>query len=283
MTANLRVQIARRADVLRVPNAALRFRPTTDMFAALKQPVPPELQPAGGRGRGRGGLAANVAPAETAPLAPGGRAGAGANGRSAASSGAASSSTPGGARPDGSGGAAPGAEAGRAGAAGGRGFGGGAGANDPDRAARMLDRFKSMSADEQQQFLSRMKERGIDTTPFEKAATPPAAPSKKPAGATKPGAPAAAETIDALFAPLAPVESQGRVWLAINKQLKPVRLRLGITDGTNTELISGDLQQNQDVVTGVVLPAGAATRPAGAQGAGNPLIPQQGRGGFRGR
>src|SRR5213083_542123 len=34
MTANLRVQIARRSDVLRLANAALRFRPTTDMFTA---------------------------------------------------------------------------------------------------------------------------------------------------------------------------------------------------------------------------------------------------------
>src|SRR4051794_5744048 len=54
MTANLRVQIARRPDVLRVPNAALRFRPTAEMFAALNQPVPAEAQ--GGRGgRNAGG------------------------------------------------------------------------------------------------------------------------------------------------------------------------------------------------------------------------------------
>src|SRR5947209_989490 len=58
MTANLKVQIAKRTDVLRVPNAALRFRPTNDVFAALNQPVPPEVQYAGGRGgsnRGQGG------------------------------------------------------------------------------------------------------------------------------------------------------------------------------------------------------------------------------------
>src|SRR6058998_3051317 len=54
MTANVKVEIAKANNVLRVPNAALRFRPTTDLFAALNQPVPPELQ-GGGRG-GRGGL-----------------------------------------------------------------------------------------------------------------------------------------------------------------------------------------------------------------------------------
>ena len=37
MTANVNIEIARRANVLRVPNGALRFRPTTDMFAALEQ------------------------------------------------------------------------------------------------------------------------------------------------------------------------------------------------------------------------------------------------------
>src|SRR5262245_34761424 len=53
MTANLKVQIAKRSDVLRVPNAALRFRPSADVFAALNQPAPPDLQ-FGGRGGGRG-------------------------------------------------------------------------------------------------------------------------------------------------------------------------------------------------------------------------------------
>ena len=64
MTANLRVQIARRGDVVRIANAALRFRPSNEMFAALNQPVPQELQ--GGRG-GRGRRNAN---ADTATAAP---------------------------------------------------------------------------------------------------------------------------------------------------------------------------------------------------------------------
>lgn len=40
MTANLKVATAVRDDVLRIPNAALRFRPTAEMFAALKQTPP---------------------------------------------------------------------------------------------------------------------------------------------------------------------------------------------------------------------------------------------------
>jgi hypothetical protein len=60
----------------------------------------------------------------------------------------------------------------------------------------------------------------------------------------------------------------------VDKQLKPVRLRLGITDGQNTELIEGDLDQGTDVVTNVALTD--QTRPA----ATNFPFGQPGRGGF---
>ena len=53
MTANVTIEIARRENALRVPNTSLRFRPTSEMFTALNQPVPPELTP-GQRGA-RGG------------------------------------------------------------------------------------------------------------------------------------------------------------------------------------------------------------------------------------
>ncbi|MEI6670268.1 MAG: efflux RND transporter periplasmic adaptor subunit, partial [Acidobacteriota bacterium] len=51
MTANVTLEIAKRTDVLRVPNAALRYRPNKDIFDALTLPVPPELV-SGTRGRG---------------------------------------------------------------------------------------------------------------------------------------------------------------------------------------------------------------------------------------
>jgi HlyD family secretion protein len=51
MTANVKVEIAKRTGVLRVPNPALRFRPAAEVFAALNQTVPPE---AGGNRGGRG-------------------------------------------------------------------------------------------------------------------------------------------------------------------------------------------------------------------------------------
>jgi HlyD family secretion protein len=50
MTANVNVEIARRSNVLKIPNTALRFQPTNEMFAALGQ-TPPAGSGLGGRGR----------------------------------------------------------------------------------------------------------------------------------------------------------------------------------------------------------------------------------------
>jgi hypothetical protein len=118
-----------------------------------------------------------------------------------------------------------------------------------------------------------MKDRGNATSAFEK--------EMKASNAPKPGASSTqgAQTIDALFAPLPPVETFGRAWLYMDLQLKPVNLRLGVTDGTNTELLGTELQQNMEVVTGIT---GFGTTRAlpGQTGTGNPLMP--GRGGFGG-
>jgi HlyD family secretion protein len=259
MTANVKVEIAKRTDALRVPNAALRFRPTAELFAALNQAVPPEATPGGGRGRGvQGGVGRRNA--------DGG--GTGATGAPGAAAAPPTAVTPQNAVPT------PGQAPVASGPGGGRG-GGGRGF-DP---ARMLERFKTMSPDEQQQFIARMKDRGQDTSAFESAAAKPAASGPK----TKSGAAAPAETIDALFAPLPVVETRGRAWVFMNKELKPVNLRLGISDGTNTELLSTELQQGMEVVTGVT---GLGTTRAlpGQTGTGNPLMPGgRGPGGPGGR
>ena len=44
MTANVKIEIAKRTNALRIPNAALRFRPTDEIFAALNQTPPPEAE-----------------------------------------------------------------------------------------------------------------------------------------------------------------------------------------------------------------------------------------------
>jgi hypothetical protein len=143
-----------------------------------------------------------------------------------------------------------------------------------------MERFKTMSPDEQQQFIARMKDRGQDTSAFEAARTP-AATGGRGRGASPAVASGNAQTIDALFAPLPTVETRGRAWLWMNHELKPVSLRLGISDGTNTELLSGELQPNQEVVTGVT--GVGTTRAQPTQGSGNPLMPGGRGAGGRGR
>jgi hypothetical protein len=136
----------------------------------------------------------------------------------------------------------------------------------------MLERFKTMPPEEQTQFLARMKERGGDTSAFEALMAPAKGRTAKPAVTGQ------AQTIDALFAPLPVVESRGRAWLFVDGQLKPVPLRLGVSDGTNTEVLSGELEEGTEVVTGVT-GLGPTRATPGQGGAGNPLMPGGGRGG----
>jgi len=297
MTTNLKIQVSRRSDALRVPNSAIRFRPSVDTFAALNQPVPPEAQ-GGGRGR-RGGAGGQGSPggggradaSNTAPSTAANPPAASQAARQTPASGSTSAPARPGPAPQGNGGGFRGG-----GFAGGSGFGGGGGfANDPERQARMMERFKSMSPDEQQQFLARMKGRGADTSAFEQLIGGPdkktgaKSSSKKSASANaqggfvfqpRYGAAQSGEEIQELFKPLPATQSPGRVWLFVDKQLKPVNLRLGITDGTFTELVNGDLQEGTEVVTGVT---GVTSARSAAAATGNPLLGQQNqRGGFGG-
>jgi hypothetical protein len=55
----------------------------------------------------------------------------------------------------------------------------------------------------------------------------------------------------------------GRVWvLDPGGSLRPVELRLGITDGSVTEVREGELREEQEVVIGVVTPRPPPAAPA---------------------
>jgi HlyD family secretion protein len=76
-------------------------------------------------------------------------------------------------------------------------------------------------------------------------------------------------------------EGGSRVWtIGPDGQPKPVRVRTGLSDGTTTAILDGELADNDAVVTGVPMEAGAST-PAAA----SPLIPRRpgGAGGARQR
>jgi HlyD family secretion protein len=274
MTANLKIEIAKRTNALRIPNTALRFRPNDEMFAALNQTPPPEAQGFGNAGRGGRGGRGGFGPGNQTPTGQqAGRPAVPQEGDAPASQQGNQPQSASAGR--GAAGEGRGAE-GRGGRGGGGFGGGGAGRGGPEFQARMMERFKTMPPDEQKQFIARMKERGGDTSSFEKELAGSTATRTTPGATNAPSA----TTIDALFAPLPAVESRGRAWLFIDHQLKPVNLRLGISDGTYTEVISSELQDTAEVVTGVTGLSPTRTTPQPGA-AGNPFTP--GRGGRGGR
>ena len=283
MTATVTLEIARRENILRVPNSALRFRPTPEMFAALNQPVPEILQ----RGSGsRGGGAA------------GGRGG------------------------------APGAEGG------GRGGGGFGDMSDAQR-QQLRERMQNMSDEQRREFFAGRGGGGRGGRGGGRSGGGTPRRAGQNAGTAIPTVERGATTIDALFAPLEMRETNGRLWVLDGEQLRAVEVRLGVTDGTATELLGvrgggrrarpapdpqiaelrqqiaaldesearqdledlvqrleadgaattptpstpATLAEGAQLVTGVTTPDGGAS--GRSSGGGSPLIPQFGRG--RGR
>jgi HlyD family secretion protein len=303
MTANVNIEIARREDVVRVPNTALRFRPTAETFAALGQTPPPGgAGGGGGRGRGAGaGPDTRNAPPATTPAAQQPAA----QQRPAAQQPAArgtgerfrptTQTAQQGEAPAPQGDGSP--QMGRGEGGGGR-RGGGRG--------NMAERMASMTPEERERFMERMRARGF-TPPADGQAAAASARGGRGQGPRQQGQPQAvrpaastaqtATTFDALFAPLENTETVGQVWLNKNNKLERVRLRLGISDGQQTELIQaldGDLQEDTELVTNVITgavrqtfqPQGGGGFPGlggGRQGGGFPGAGGGGRGGGRGQ
>lgn len=324
MTANVTVEIARRNNVLRVPAAALRFRPIADHFTALNLPVPPEIanRGAGGMGRGREGRSG-----EGPQAAPG------ATGAPPAGRGAAPVTTPatppraqatapapaqggqpqtrpreaesrGGGDPSASPGSSRAESRGDRARPEGERTGGGRGGFDPnmtpeERRKRMEERLAKMTPEERERWQARMREGGgRGQGPGQSGGTRES--GERPARGAGPGGEtrradasqgmtrravggtsvsSGATTIDTLFAPIEIPERPGSVWTWTDKQLKNVRIRYGISDGTWSELVQGDLKEGQEVVTNVTTGLEPRTTP-GQGGQQNPLMgPQRGRGG----
>jgi HlyD family secretion protein len=254
MTATLRVEVSQKSDVLRVPSAALRFRPTADVFAALNQPVPPEAR-GGGRG-GRGGARGGGRGGPNAEGAGGGEADRTVNAPPTARP---LSSPPSGVAEQGA---------------------GGDGQTNARRSRRGSGEFRGGGSGEFRGGGGGGFRGGGGGFPGAGGGRAGRGPKGAAPAASQGGAAQSAGTIDALFAPLPPVESRGLVWTFADKQLKPVDVRLGITDGTFTELLDeGSLSVDTQLVTGMTgLETRAPTTPAGA---GNPFQ-QGGRGRGRG-
>jgi HlyD family secretion protein len=386
MTANVNIEISRRQNVLRIPAAATRFRPTTEIFAALKQTPPPDFGrgglggrrnagggPGGFGGQGgfggaqSGGVAQPGAGAPAGSAAPGAAANAPSGGAPSQQVNAAQGegrrqrqqqqqqpgsaaenrgggdrmpgNAPGAGTPGenrggfggGQGQAGSGAEQGGVGR-GGVGSGGGRGGFDPnmtpeERRKRMEERMAAMTPEERAAFQERMAARarggfgggqgqggsgvgqpgsgqaqgggrggfgsrqGQASGPGQNARPnagpqPPRTGNQGRVASTPTMNTGGATTIDSLFGPLPTVETRGQAWLFENKQLKSVRLRLGVTDGTYTEVIQSDpeVKDGTEVVTNVIIEQQSTT----AGTTNNPLMgPQRARpggpgGGFGG-
>ena len=230
MTATVTLEIARRENIVRIPNQALRFRPTPEMFALLDQPVPESMQPG-----------AAITPDRASPDAP----------------------PPGAARE---------------------------GGPDPERRRQMRERLSQMSPDEREAFIAR---RRAARAGGEGGGFAGRRPGRGPGGSARraanmtgsplvPAVERGATTIDALFGPLPPAVSTGRVWLLEEDRLREVPVRLGVTDGTATELLrvlggpdGAEIDAGARLVTQITTPD-SRTAP-GPGTSGSPLIPQFGR------
>ena len=235
MTATVTLEIARRDDVVRIPNTALRFRPTSETFFALGLPEPDAPQ---------GGRPASPRAAQSAPGGVGDRG----EGRGAG-------------RDQGSGG-----------------FGGGP--EHPEQRRQLQERIQNMSPEEREEMRPQFGGRGGNRSG---RGGPGGARSRRAATDQEPTVPATergATTIDALFGPLPPTESTGRVWVYEGVELTAAQVRLGITDGAFTELLSGSVEVGAELVTGVITGNEGPNQSRGGPAA-NPFIPFGG--GFRGR
>ena len=283
MTATLNVEVQRADDVVRVPTAALRFRPTAEMFDLIKQPVPPEAQPnagrgAGGNGGGRRGDAGAPAPGAAGAPAPG----------AASATKAPGAKTPA-ATPNATGGNRQrGADQATAGATGGR--GGGRNMNLTPEQQKKMDALRANTNLTQEQRRAEIAKIFGGNSPFGGGRGQGGGQGGRTGGTTKGTGMAqrGAETVDQLLPPVVKRELRNqRVWLWVNGQLKPVNgLTTGVSDGQFTELIAGEIKEGDKVVTNFVIPG---AKPATTQQQqGNPFQQNQGgrgpggggRGGF---
>lgn len=313
MTATVKIEIAKKENVLRIPNAALRFRPTREIFEALNLEVPPELQQRGrGQGGTRGGQNAAIGQPAQGATGQGGAFQRGGGDRPAQPANQQATLPRGGqgqpgasSQPRGTGQGAQQGQRSDSQLGGGRGGqGGGQQMTPEERQKRLQERMATMTPEERARFEERMKQFGQSGGRGQGAQggqgvgnrggmgggrNPPAA---NEIGPTEGVANRDATTIDALFGPLQFTELPGRVWIytvnGTTKSLKSYSVRTGISDGTVTELVEGaGIDENSKLVTSIdlgqnnqqVRPGSSPLMPGGRPGGG----PGGGGGGRGGR
>jgi len=286
MTATLRIILSTASNVVRVPNQALRFRPNNDIYTALGVTPP---APGGGRNQGPGGSPETNNNQRGEREGQNAQAGTGntpqnARGGNTQPGQQNAQNTPGGNNQNrnrqGQGGNAPGgqgASAQNGGQPGGNNQNGGRGGNrnfqmTPEQQARFNEMMARGGGAGGRGAGAGGNRGGNNQGRGGRGQMPGAVTSTSPQSkdATK---------IDEMWAPIPQVDTTGNVWVydEAKKELNQKRLRLGVTDGTFTQLLSGDVKVGDQVLTSVILPA--SMRPAANT---NPLMGgQQNRGGMQ--
>ena len=70
----------------------------------------------------------------------------------------------------------------------------------------------------------------------------------------------------------APPAGRGTVWIYEGERLRPAEVRIGATDGSFTELVSGDVQEGTKLATRVTMPGATSGSTAPAASTSNPLM-----------
>jgi HlyD family secretion protein len=254
LTASVKIIISQATNVVRVPNAAFRFRPNNDIYTALGLEPP-----AAGRGMRLGGPDDVNGSTKAGPGTPGapGAPGTGAAGRGAtgATGGQANAGRTGGQDQRAQGGTR--GQGGDRTAGGSRGFG--AQTNlTPEQLQAMRDRFAAGGG-------RTGGGRGGGGRGGQNAA-PGASQGRGGGGRAQQAAPVSTQEgnkIDEYFQPIPRAEQRQTVWTwdEAKKELKQIQIRVGVTDGTFSELISGDIKVGDELVTGIILPRAAVTAP----------------------
>lgn len=307
LTANIRIIVSTAQNATRIPNGALRFRPTTDMYTALgltppapgqgraggrngdagvagmapgaaaTPPAPGAAAPAAGANAGPGGRGANAAPPQGGDRAPQGDAAAG---------GTRQRGNFGQGDPNAAGGRGQGGF-GQNGQGGGRGQGGFGGMTPEQRA-----QLQNASPEERQRLMQQFGvggRGGNGAGGFGGGRTGGGRGTPANAG---PQVALNADKIDELYPALQTRRQTGSVWTwdEPNKKLTEIRVVQGVTDGQFTELVSGDVKVGQQVVTAIVVPMTQAQRNqnnsnlfGNQQRGGGPGFGQGGQGGFGGQ
>jgi HlyD family secretion protein len=297
MTANMRIEVARRDNVMRIPSAALRFRPTNDMWTALKM-EPPTPAGRGGAGRMGGSAQAGSGSPSTssgqAPTATPASASAQARPQQAPQQAAAGSGQTG--RNRGGDNPFQGSGSGRTGAR-----GGGMSNLTPEQ-QKQVAAIRELPRDQQMAAYAKLGinfgGRGGGQGQGGRGGRGGNAGQSAP---VTPIAQRGADSIDQLFPELVRQPSRGQVYVLRaadathpHGKLERLDIQQGISDGTFTELVSGpaELTVGTELVSNIVMPwltptttPGAGGSPFGGQQPGRGNMPQgmpAGGGGGRG-